>query len=321
MVTEVFDARQIPEADRLDVTRATVAQHYAPLEMEFAADLGPMAAHFSLTELGDLVLCSSVSTAVKLHRTAELARDDLTPSVFLALQMTGSSVVVQRGREVVLRPGELVVYDSTMPFVLSDTAGMRQHKFRFPLDRMGLPADVFRQICATTLCPGHPIAELAAAYFYRLASRPASFERAGGEVVSEPSIELLRAVITTHLDAVELGKDSVHATLFVRIMEYVRAHLRDPRLSAAQIAAEHHISVRHLYKVLAANGISLGDWIRTHRLEQCRNEIGAKGPVDPLASIARRWGFTDPSSFARIFRAAYDMSPREWRDQNHSRAT
>jgi hypothetical protein len=144
MVTEVFDARQIPEADRLDVTRATVAQRYAPLEMEFAADLGPMAAHFSLTELGDLVLCSSVSTAVKLHRTAELARDDLTPSVFLALQMTGSSVVVQRGREVVLRPGELVVYDSTMPFVLADTAGMRMHKFRFPLDRMGLPADVFR---------------------------------------------------------------------------------------------------------------------------------------------------------------------------------
>src|SRR5277367_2187942 len=112
MVTEVFDARQIPEADRLEATRAMVAQRYAPLEMEFAADLGPMAAHFLLTELGDLVLCSSVSTAVKLHRTAALARDDLTPSVFVALQMTGSSVVVQVEREVVLRPGELVVYDS-----------------------------------------------------------------------------------------------------------------------------------------------------------------------------------------------------------------
>jgi AraC-like DNA-binding protein len=321
MVTEVFDARQIPEADRLEVTRATVAQRYAPLEMEFAADLGPMAAHFLLTELGDLVLCSSVSTAVKLHRTATLARDDLTPSVFVALQMTGSSVVVQGEREVVLRPGELVVYDSTKPFVLSDTAGMRQHKFRFPLDRVGLPADVLRQICATTLCPGHPIAELAAAYFYRLASRPASFERAGGEVVSEPSIELLRAVITTHLDAVELGKDSLYATLFVRIMEYVRIHLRDADLGAHQIAAEHHISVRHLYNILAANDVSLGDWIRTHRLAECRKEIGAAGSLTPLGAVARRWGFTDASSFARMFRAAYGMSPREWRAQNHPRTT
>jgi AraC-like DNA-binding protein len=320
-VTVVFDARQIPEADRLEVTRATVAQSYAAVEMEFAADLGPMAAHFVLTELGDLALCSSVSTAVKLHRTAALARDGSTPSIFLALQMTGSSVVVQREREVVLRPGELVVYDSTMPFVISDAAGMRQHKFRIPLDRMALPADVIRQICAVTLCPGHPIAELAAAYFYRFASRPASFERAGGEVVSEPSIELLRAVITTHLDAVELGKESLHVTLFARIMEYVRTHLRDPDLGANQIAAEHHISVRQLYKILAAEGVSLGDWIRTHRLAECHKEIGTPGSLTPLAVVARRWGFTDASSFARIFRAAYGTSPREWRDMNRGRPT
>jgi AraC-like DNA-binding protein len=321
LVTVVFNARQIAEADRLDVVRATVAKSWAPVEMEFAADLGPMAAHFVLTELGDLALCSSVSTAVKLHRTDALARDDFIPSVFVALQMTGSSVVVQRDREVVLRPGELVVYDSTVPFVLSDPAGMRQHKFRIPMDRIGLPVDVIREICAATLCPGHPIAELAASYFYRVASRPASFERVSGEVVSEPSIELLRAVITTHLDAVELGKDSLHATLYVRIMEYVRTHLRDPDLGAHQIAAEHHISVRHLYKILAANGVSLGDWIRMHRLEECRKEIAATGSLTPLASVARRWGFTDASSFARIFRGVYGMSPREWRAQNHPRTS
>jgi len=50
------------------------------------------------------------------------------------------------------------------------------------------------------------------------------FDRPGGDLVSQPSIELLRAVITTHLDAVELGKESLHATLVVRIMEYVRTH-------------------------------------------------------------------------------------------------
>jgi AraC-like DNA-binding protein len=287
--------------------------------MEFDADLGPMAAHFVLTELGDLALCSSVSTAVKLHRTAALARDDSTPSIFMALQMTGSSVVVQREREVVLHPGELVVYDSTAPFVISDTAGMRQHKFRIPLNRLALPHDVIERICAVTLCPGHPIAELASTYFYRFASRPALFGRAGGEVVSEPSIELLRAVITTHLDAVELGADSLHATLFVRIMEYVRTHLREPDLGATQIAAEHHISVRLLYRILADEGVALGDWIRAHRLEGCRNELASAALGDPIAVVARRWGFTDASTFARVFRANFGMSPREWREMNRRR--
>ncbi|MEU4342852.1 AraC family transcriptional regulator [Nocardia sp. NPDC023852] len=32
-----------------------------------------------------------------------------------------------------------------------------------------------------------------------------------------------------------------------------------------------------------------------------------------IAMIMRRWGFRDPSYFARRFRAAYGLSPREWR--------
>ena len=230
-----------------------------------------------------------------------MARDDLPPSIFVSLQMAGSSVVTQAGRQAILRPGDLVVYDSTIPYVLSDGDGLRQHKFRIPLDALALPVDMIREVLAVALSPGHPVADLAATYLQRLAMRT---DLSGG-----PGADA------------ELAKEPFHATLQLRIMEYVRAHVRDPKLSAAQIAAEHHISVRHLYKVLAANGISLGDWIRTHRLEGCHNEIGAEGPVDPLASIARHWGFTDPSSFARIFRAAYGMSPREWRDQNHPRTT
>ncbi|MFJ9520782.1 AraC family transcriptional regulator [Kitasatospora sp. NPDC101801] len=29
--------------------------------------------------------------------------------------------------------------------------------------------------------------------------------------------------------------------------------------------------------------------------------------------VARRWGFVNPAHFSRVFRAAYGVSPREWR--------
>ncbi|WP_454199804.1 AraC family transcriptional regulator [Nocardia sp. Marseille-Q1738] len=32
-----------------------------------------------------------------------------------------------------------------------------------------------------------------------------------------------------------------------------------------------------------------------------------------MSTIARRWGFRDPYHFARRLRAAYGLSPREWR--------
>jgi hypothetical protein len=182
-----------------------------PVEIDFAADRGA-AARIAITDLAALTVWTSACTAVKVHRTAAQTHDDFTPSIFMGLQMTGSCVVVQHGREAILRPGDLVIYDSTSPFLISDVDGIRQHKFRIPLDRLALPADVIRRVCAVSLSPGHPITDLAATYLHRLALRPTVFDRPGGDLVSQPSIELLRAVITTHLDAVELGKESLHAT-------------------------------------------------------------------------------------------------------------
>jgi hypothetical protein len=49
-----------------------------------------------------------------------------------------------------------------------------------------------------------------------------------------------------------VGLELTQATLFVRIMEYTEMHCRKPHLDANRIGAED---------------ISLGDWIRTRRLE------------------------------------------------------
>lgn len=312
-MTVTFDARGIPIADRAEAVRATVSRTLAPLEIDFMADRGPAAASLAITDLTDLTVWSVTSTANKVHYKA-LPHDDFRPSLFLGLQRMGSSVVSQRDREMILRPGDLAVWDSTTPFVITDADGISQHKFRIPLDRLALPVDVIRQVSTRRLCPDHPISDMAVAYFQRLASRPGAFDRPGGEVVSQPGIELLRAAITTHLDAVELGKDALQATLFVRIMEYVQLHIREPDLGAGRIAAEHHISVRQLYRILAAEGVSLGDWIRMRRLEGAHRDLALAFLHDPISAIARRWGFTDASSFARMFRTTYGVSPTEWRE-------
>jgi AraC-like DNA-binding protein len=321
-VTVVLDALQLPAPDRADAIRHIIGETMVRVDIDFDPDTGSAAAAGAITDLGDLTICSVRSNALTVSRTAALARDDLRPSVFLGMQVGGTSHVEQRGRRAALQPGELVLYDSTEPYVLSDPDGIRQHFFRVPIDRLALPHNVVRQVCAVTLSPGHPVADLAAAYFRRLAARPDLFEQPGAQAISQPSIELIRALITTHLDATELGKGAMHATLHLRIMEYLRAHLHEPGLSAAQVAAEHHISVRQLYKVLGAAGVSLGDWIRAERLERCRRALAQPGARSgSIASVSRGSGFTDPSGFARMFRAVYGMSPRQWRDLPHSATT
>ena len=309
-----LDVGSFPVRDRAEVVREAIAGTIVRVEISFPTDGRPVDARGVISDVGRLTVCSIRSNATVVERTPRLSRDDLEPSIFLGLQREGSALVVQRGRETVLRPGDLVVYDSTAPYTLVDGDGIRQHFFRVPLSRLALPHDTIRDVTATKLSPGHPVAELAATYLGRLASRPALFDAPGAEAVGQPSIELIRAVITTHLDATEIRTESLRGSLALRVLEYLRAHLGEPQLGAAQVAAEHHVSIRHLYTVLAENGISLGDWIRTHRLEACRTDLASPASQHrTIESVARRWGFADMSSFSRAFRSAYQMSPREWR--------
>jgi AraC-like DNA-binding protein len=317
-MTLVLDTRQIAAEDRADVVRETIASTVVHVNIDFAHAAGPPASVYgAITDLGPVRICSVQSNATKVERTPRLARDDLEPRIFLALQTAGSSLIVQNGREAVLRPGELAFSDSTAPYALVDDEGIRQHFFSIPVAALALPPDSIGRLAGVTLSPGDPIADLTARFFGRLAARPDIFDAPAAEAIGRPSVELVRALLATHLDAPALARDPLHATLHLRVLEYARTHLGDPRLNATQIASAHNISVRHLYKVLAAGGVSLGDWIRRQRLEACRQDLSRSAArLRPIAAVARRWGFADPSSFGRSFRAAYGMSPREWRDQS-----
>ncbi|MEU8222539.1 helix-turn-helix transcriptional regulator [Kribbella sp. NPDC048915] len=102
--------------------------------------------------------------------------------------------------------------------------------------------------------------------------------------------------------------------LFSRITWYARRHLTDRTLGPAQLAAVHNVSVRYLYKLFAEHHRSLEQWLITERLRGAAREL--KDPAGdhlPISAIAARWGFDDAAHFARRFRAAYGVTPREWR--------
>jgi AraC-like DNA-binding protein len=104
------------------------------------------------------------------------------------------------------------------------------------------------------------------------------------------------------------------------MIEYVKMHLTDPDLSIAMVAHEHGISERYAYLILSRSGITLADWVRTHRLEGAARELtrAAEGE-ETIADVAYRWGFTDHASFTRAFRRTYGLSPRAYRRTNAQR--
>jgi AraC-like DNA-binding protein len=102
------------------------------------------------------------------------------------------------------------------------------------------------------------------------------------------------------------------------IEQYIRAHLRDPALTPATIAAAHSISLRHLYDVWGDEQATLARWIVLQRLAAVRDSL-----ADPrlshrsIAAIARGWCLSNPTHVARRFRQEYGLTPREWRRTAH----
>jgi AraC-like DNA-binding protein len=252
-----------------------------------------------------------------MERTPALARDAMEPCIFICTQLTGSRMVVQDDREALIHPGDLAIYDSTAPYTLLSDTGVSGAFFRIPHSALAMPHNMIRRACAVSLSPGHPVTSLTSDYIRRLATDPELCTAPHAELIAQPSIELVRAVIATHLKADELAAGPLAATLQLRILEYAREHLYDPDLCAEQIAAAHYMSVRHLYRVLGESGISLADWIRTRRLESCRQELARTSTT--IEAVARRYGFSNMSSFSRAFRVEYGLSPREWRDRRSGR--
>lgn len=126
------------------------------------------------------------------------------------------------------------------------------------------------------------------------------------------TVDLVRALV---LSAAARELDHARpASTTARVQTYVAAHLRDPDLGPARIAAANAVSVRTLYTIYERLGTSLERSILDQRLRGARADLAAPGRRHhSIAAVARSWGFTNPSTFSQQFRRAFGTTPRQCR--------
>jgi AraC family transcriptional regulator, positive regulator of tynA and feaB len=99
-----------------------------------------------------------------------------------------------------------------------------------------------------------------------------------------------------------------------QIRHHIEAHLLDPVLTPARIAAALHISTRYLHQVFNEAGETVARYILRRRVEECARALhDAAQAALSVTDIAFRHGFNDASHFGRVFRANYGVTPREYR--------
>ncbi|MER7246947.1 helix-turn-helix transcriptional regulator [Kribbella sp. NPDC000426] len=130
-------------------------------------------------------------------------------------------------------------------------------------------------------------------------------------------LDLVTATLAHFLERDDdIPADSRQRVLYLRITAFIEHHLGDTTLTAGEIAAAHHISVRSLHRLFQQHGMTVRTWVRGQRLERCRRDLA--DPLRhrvPIQAIAARWGFAHPADFTRAFRALHGITPSDYRSQ------
>jgi len=101
----------------------------------------------------------------------------------------------------------------------------------------------------------------------------------------------------------------------VAMRRFVRTHLGNPELRPVMVAAEFGISLRYLHRLFAVTGQSFSEFVFGERLEFCRDKLSSPGCAhQSISDIAMEAGFQSFSHFSRRFRAAFNQSPRDYRN-------
>jgi len=250
-----------------------------------------------------------LSAAVqRVHRTrAKIA--GARAQVFILLQLRAGRMRLRHiGHDLCLGPGECVFIDSTEPYQVDSPQETRALA-------LSLPAPWLRSWLS---CPERHAARVfgAGGWNGALCAALASLELSSCDQLALPRDALAEPIAA--LLKLAIGRERAPAAgrpvLLHQLMRTLRNRFHEADLSLSALAAEQGISSRSLHYAFAGAHTTFVEQLLHLRLERARELLADPQLSDlPIAEVAARCGFSDPSYFSRRFRRRYAQAPLRFR--------
>ncbi|MFI8338739.1 helix-turn-helix domain-containing protein [Streptomyces sp. NPDC085639] len=319
----LLDLEDFAPRERVDAFHHAMTDTSVPNDIVHEEHPAGMSARIEGWRVGGLDLFDMRCSGFEVRRTARHVRSQRDrPVVSVSLQTRGLHRAELAGRQFTLGPQDICVFHELAPRIYGWSGYGASQAVTIDMEYLGLPVDTV--VRASLRLRASPVHDLLLGHLRTLFRDPDRLEMdPGAGALANATTELMRALLTSaaHDGEGQRVRDVMDSSLVARIMAYARRHLTDPDLGPECIAAEHAISKRQLYVVLARAGIRLEQWLIAERLEAaCRLLTSPRHAALPVSAVAARCGFTSPSHFTRRFRAAYGTTPTEWR-RHRTRST
>ena len=241
----------------------------------------------------------------------DVARSPIDP-MFLYLQTQGVVLTRQPGREAILRPGDLALFDPMIPFELDYATAHQVFSVQIP---RGLVTRFIAKPKDSTLVrlngSDNSLGSLLSKFVRELGRASGPYSGTEHAVLEHVTGLAALALGATGTGA-EAGRIGLKASLRAAALRYIALELDNPALTPTAVARHLRISVRYLHYLFAQHDASVERWILQCRLDRaCELLLSAKPGELTVSEVASRCGFTDLSHFSRAFRHRHGMRPRD----------
>lgn len=303
-----FSTASLPAPQQFEAWRDRLSAWMEVLPTQDRA--GGFRAEHRTWQLGPIAVTWSSGEGLINRRDLARARRDQLDHWVIVLMRHGEFLYHSDSGSLVVDRRNLVLYGMQMPN-LSERSEAEWIMAFVARDALPDIAPSFDALLGRTLDTA--MGGLLRGYLDGLTEQLPRMSQAEAPRAAEATLAMIRATVTGSADHCEAARPQVQAAIRSRVMGLIRANLGSARLDPVRLARMAGMSRSQLYRAFEPEG-GVARAIQRERLRAIRRALADPAERRGIARIAEELGMPDASSFSRIFRQDFGMSPREFRE-------
>jgi AraC family transcriptional regulator, positive regulator of tynA and feaB len=307
-----ISTNQVRSTERVDYWRQMVCQMF--LEVDLTSHLGTSFCGEMICEPWSELSFSYVrANSHAVQRMGRWPQHDRQDCYFAVLLLSGTEYVEQSGRDVLLGPGDMVIYDAVERHRLVFGQNFDKLVIHIPRRLLNDRITGMERYTARRIGGDAGLGAVTADFLKTIVRESKLISQSQLADLSGQALDLIAMAISS-LNTGGPRASMSRSLSLRRVKTYVEQHLGDPALDATGVSFAVGLSTRYTNKLFEDEGTSLVRFIWSRRLSNAHRDL-----LDPshsgerISDIALRWGFSDFAHFSRAFRKRYGSAPRDYR--------
>jgi len=303
-----FCTRPLPLRDQFAFWQACNNGLVDVVQPEVAASSG-FAASGTMWRMGGFALSSGESEACHYSRTARHIRRDSVDHWVVSIIRSGQRRFRTGGVSVINDPRAAIITSFDRPYETdrNKSAWLQLYIPRDSFPDLGPMIDAARYQRLDT-----PMGHILKDYITLLSHRLPEITAAESERLAEATRAMIAACIQPSADYLMEAMPQIELVQLAQVKRLIRQNLGSAMLGPERLWRQAGVSRSKLYRLFEPFG-GVARFIQTERLKRAHAALCDPADRRSIGRIAEDVGLFDLSSFGRMFRTTYGVSPRELR--------